>query len=894
MENRTVTDAAQALQGKAAGVQISNISGAPGQTASIQIRGYSSNARTEPLYIVDGLKVQNLNYLDPDNVESIEILKDGASAAIYGIEAGNGVILVTTKTGTSSTGQGRVFYNMQQTSQKISNLPKVLNAEQYINYLLTSGAATSIDDFDYDGVTDTYWADHMFETGQMSRHTIGFEGGNDRGSFYVSLGKISSDGIVASNKDVYDRLTGQINADYKIKDWLQVGITSSLEKTETEGVTEGRGGGMSTIGAVMVYDPITPWVYEKGKEPARIQQWLNQDRALPADKNGNVYGSSVFAANSNIWHPAVMRDRADTETKSFNARGTAFLNITPIKGLTLTSRLGYRVGYFQTSTYNYELFINATANQSMSINGRSSNNLYYQWENFGSYLFDIGNHEFNVMAGMSYQRSENDFIYGSANLLTYDDPNLRYLDNTLNSSTMSLDGIPGENNNMSYFGRLGWTLNSKYDIQTSFRADAYDTSKLDKDHRWGYFPSISGGWTISNESFMDNIKSKLDMSSLRLHVSYGILGNVNALGNYQYNTSLSPDIEYGYDPGNGQIVGVFPADRLSNPNVKWETTRQLNIGFGARFLRDRLTLNLDVYNKNTNDLLTSTTAPANTGYQRVYVNAGTVNNRGLEIELGWRDEIGDFGYSINGNIAFLKNEVTKGISKDRVDGSSISNAGVVTYFEEGFPIWYLRTYILEKIDPETGLAIYKDISGPDGKPDGIINADDREMAGSGIPDYTYGLTVNLNYKNFDLTIYGNGAQGVERLFALGRGDFPYGNTLLEFYENRWTPENRNSKYPKPNYEDLFYKLSDAQVFDASFFKIKQIQFGYNVPSSLLRKAGISRLRAYVSLDDWFTFTKYPGLDPETSGMGGNISALGLDNGNYPISRKVVFGLNVSF
>lgn len=890
LENRAATDVAHALQGKAAGVQIVNPSGAPGKSASIQIRGYSSNSKTSPLIIVDGLKVPALDYLDPENIESVEVLKDAASAAIYGIEAGNGVILVTTKSGSASRGKGRVFYNFQQTYQKIANLPELMNAQQYMDYVSTSGAVAS-SAFDYDGVTDTYWADYMFETGTMPRHTFGFEGGNERGNLFVSLTTLDNDGIISGEKDVYKRLTGQINADYKIKDWLNIGVTTSIEKSESQAVSEGQGANVSLLGSIMLYDPITPWIYTPGQEPARIKTWLSQGYSLPKDQDGNIYGASIFSGNTLIWHPAIMRDRTDSKTKEFNVRGTGFVNITPIKGLTITSRLGYRAGFAQNSTYNYQLFVNATANQSMTINGRASNNLYYQWENFANYLFKINKHDFTAMAGMSFQHSESDFVYGNADKLSLDVPNFRYLSNAVNSTGMSIQGQPWESANMSYYGRFAWTYDNKYNIQANFRADAYDTSKLDKDHRWGYFPSILAGWNISNEEFMSGIKEKINMSALKLRASYGVNGNVNALGNYQYSTTLNTGVNYGYDfgSGGGQITGTYPSSILPNPIIKWETTRQLDFGLDARFLNDRLTVVLDWYNKNTNDLLTSTTAPANTGASNIYVNAGKVNNQGLELDLSWKDEIGDLKYTISGNIAKLKNLVTEGTSKDRVAGAAVWTAGTVTYFEEGFPLWYLRTYQIEGINPETGAAIYKD-----NKPDGIINTDDCVMTGSPIPDYTFGLTINLAYKNFDLNIYGAGVAGNEKLFALNRGDYPQANTLLEFYENIWTPSRKDAKYPKPNYTDTYYKVSDAMVFDASFFKIKQIQLGYNVPKNIINKAWISSLRAYVSLDDWFTFTKYPGLDPETNGLDSNINSLGIDYGNYPISKKIIFGVNVSF
>ncbi|WP_280765640.1 TonB-dependent receptor [Parabacteroides sp. PFB2-10] len=896
IENRSVSDVAQALQGKAAGVQILNTSGAPGSQSSIQIRGYSSNSRTSPLIIVDGLKVTDLNYLDPENVESIEILKDGASAAIYGIEAGNGVILISTKSGKSASGKGRVFYNMQHTFQSIVNMPPVLNAKQYMDYQLRTGGVVNEEQFQYDGISDTNWGEQMFETGIMQRHTIGFEGGNDRGNLYVSISSMNNNGIVIGNKDIFKRLTGQINADYKIKDWLTVGVNTSLEKNQSRSVSEAGAGGFTLFGSIFYYDPITPWTYDPNNLPTRIQAFVDQGQALLRDENDLIYGSSIFGGNSMIYHPMVRRNMTDSDNRQFNIRGTAFVNLTPIKGLVITSRLGYRTGYRHNSTYNHNVFINSTANQPMSISGRTSYNLFYQWENFANYMFNIKAHNFTAMAGMAYQRSESNFTYANANTLSSDDPNFRYLNSAVNSSQMSVDGAPSFAANMSYYGRIGWSYRNRYNLQASFRADAYDTSKLDKDHRWGYFPSISGGWTISNESFMQNIKSTLNMSMLRLRVSYGINGNVDVLNNYQYNSTLSTNARTGYDFGygtgqSGQVIAVYPSTRLPNPKVTWETSRQVDFGLDGRFLRDRLTFELDYFDKTTHNLLISTVAPAHTGASSVYINAGKVKNKGLEAQVGWKNSHGDFSYNVNGNIAFLKNEVIEDISKTPLAGSGVQYSGTVTYFEEGYPVWYLRTYEFAGINPENGRAIYTDFD-----KDGSITESDRKYAGNAIPKYTYGLTATFGYKNFDLVVYGSGVGGNKILYGATRGDFPQANTLTTFYENMWSPENKNAKYPILHANDIFYRTSDLMVFSGSFFKIKQIQLGYTVPSSISRKIGMSKLRAYVSLEDWFVFTKYPGIDPETNSMTATsaASALAIDYGNYPISKKATLGLNVSF
>ena len=885
LENRTTTDVAQALQGKASGVQIVNSSGAPGASSSIQIRGYSSNSRTSPLMIVDGLKVNDISYLDPETIASIEILKDAASAAIYGVEAGNGVVLVTTKSG--QKGSGRVFYNFQHTIQNVAHLPEMMNAKEYMDYMVLAGAAAP-DSFDYDGKTDTKWTDYMLETGHQQRHTIGVEGGNDRAKFYTSLSYTDNNGIVKGDKDIFRRLVGQINAEYKVKDWLTVGVNTTIDRSVRRAVSESSSISESVMGAMFVHDPTTPYIYDDNAIPTHVKGMIN-DR-IPRDPDGHIYGISAFNETSYMWHPQAILDRQDTETQSFRVRGTAYANLMPVKGLVITSRFGFQGGYSHTNTYNHEVYISSKTNQAMSISGSTNDRLYYQWENFANYTRNFGQHELTAMAGMSYQQTNTDNLRGTAYVLSSDDPNFRYLDNAVNNANMSIGGQPEVRANMSYFGRLGWSYANKYFVQANFRADAYDSSKLDKNHRWGYFPSVSAGWTISNEPFMQGVKSSLNLSFLKLRASWGVNGNVNALGAYQYASSLETNKNYGYNLDGTFLVGIRPSKVLPNPNIKWETSRQVDVGLDLRMFKERLTFSVDWYNKNTHDLLTSTTAPANTGAETVYVNAGLVNNHGTEFELGWKDTIGDFSYGISGNLSTVHNKVIEGTSKDRVPGQKIWSSYDVTYFEEGYPLWYLRTFVVDHIDPQTGAAVYKDFNN-----DGAITSDDRDFAGSGIPDFTYGITLNFAWKGFDLLVLGAGSQGAELLYAVTRADALQQNTLKCFYADAWkSASSTGYKYPKPDSSDKFYRCSNLRVYDASFFKIKQIQLGYTLPRNLTKKIAMSSLRAYVSLDDWFTFTKYPGLDPETSHAGSSASGLGIDYGSYPISKKLVFGVNVSF
>ena len=889
LANRSTVSAVQALQGKAAGVQIVNASGAPGSSSSIQIRGYSSNSSTRPLMIVDGLKVSSIDYLDPDNIASIEVLKDAASAAIYGIEAGNGVILVTTKSGASGGGTGRVFFNHMTSIQEVAHLPELMDAKTFLAYNELAGVNTA--SFQYDGVTDTNWREYMFEKGLTMRNTIGAQASNDRGNIYMALTYLTDNGIITGDKDIQKRLSGQINAEYKINNWLSIGTNNTIERTVIKSVSESGAVQNNVMGSIMVYDPLTPWTYDNNNIPDRIKSTMDI-YTYPKDENGNIYGSSPLASNNLIFHPAVMRDRADANRMSFNLRGTAYANITPIKGLVFTSRLGYRAGYTESSTYNYFLNINATNKQDMSLSGTNSSNLFYQWENFANYTKNIGKHSLNAMAGFSFQKSHSNSVSGTTYQLSESKPNFRYLSYSVNDSRMTVSGAPSESSNMSYYGRLGWSYGNKYMLQANFRADAYDTSKLSPENRWGYFPSVSAGWTISNEPFMQGVKDATGLTFMKFRASWGINGNVNAMGNYQYKGTLNSGAANGYNffETGSRVIGVGPGGTFPNPKIKWETSRQLDLGLDLRFFKERLNVTVDWYTKNTNDLITSTEAPYHTGSSTMYINAGKINNTGTEVEIGWKDNIGDFSYSINGNFATLHNMVLEGLSASRINGQRIWGSSYITYFEEGYPLWYLRLYEIDHIDQETGAAVYKDSDG-----NGVINDNDRVFAGSGIPDLTYGVTVNLAYKGFDLIVYGTGEHGAEKYFAMTRGDNFSGNTLAEFYTKAWqSPSSTGYIHPKPSNRDRYIVCSTDRLYDASFFKIKQIQLGYTIPRAFASKIKLSNCRVYVSLDDWFTFTKYPGLDPETSHFSQSASGLGIDYGSYPISKKLVFGLNVSF
>ena len=891
MQNRTITRPEQALQGKTAGVQIFQSSASPGASPTVRIRGINSNGSCDPLYVVDGRIASDIGGIDPNDIESMEVLKDAASAAIYGAAAGNGVILITTKKG--KAGQGTVSYDFQLSVQNISNVPKVMNAEQYIDYM-TEANYISRDKInsDWDFKTNTDWSKVAFEPSRMQKHNLAFQGGNDKGTYYLSLTYLNNNGYVVGDADTYNRLTATINADYNIKKWLQVGTNNQIEYYKRKAVAEGSEYG-SLLTAVIMLDPLTPVKYSPDNLPEHMQSKLDEGKVFLKDKDGNYYATSAYQEDEN-YNPYIMRDKSNSTSSGYNINGVIYANLKPVKGLVITSRLGYRLSAAKSYTVNNDFYVNATINQNyMSVNASASTPIYLQWENFVNYMHSFGKHNLNAMIGTSY--IDNSSFYVSGNVtggdgdfgFKKDDPRYAYFAYATATAVKSVSG--GEEiigRKLAYFGRLNYDYAGKYMAQFSLRADAADSSVLPVTKRWGYFPAASLGWTISQENFMQNAKNWL--SHLKVRGSWGQNGTTSSLGSYSYLSSISSGMSYPYSNELQYQVGSMPSS-TGNNELKWETSEQLDFGIDARFFNDRLSFTADWFSKKTKDLIVTGITPSTiVGNTASPVNAGNIVNKGVELELGWKDTVGDFSYGIRGNLATLKNEVTYiHESLDRINGAGYHTTSGLTVFEKGYPAWYFRGYKVDHIDKETGDPVFVDVD-----KNGTINDSDKMMIGSGIPDFTYGITINAAYKGFDLTVFGTGSQGNDIFSCCNRGDRLQANKLKFLYTDRWTPANKNATRPRAGATDIDkYWVSDGMVFDGSYFKIKQIQLGYSLPQSFLKKIGINSFRIYCSLDDFFTFTSCPGFNPEVTGVG---SSTGIDKGYYPSARKVVFGLNLNF
>lgn len=890
MENRTITDAKQALQGKTAGVQIVSSSAAPGSSPTVRVRGFSSNVSSEPLYVVDGVRLSDISGIDPNDIASMEILKDAASAAIYGAEAGNGVVLITTKKG--KAGEGKISYSFQYTGQSLAHVPNMLNAEEYIDYMTESSTFTK--DYllkNWDGVTNTDWTKVAFENSKMLKHNVAFTGGGDRGNYYLSLTYLNNNGIVKGDADSYQRLTATINSEYKIKNWLKVGTTNQIEKYNVRQVSSNSEYG-SLLTSVMMLDPLTPDTYSADNLPFNMANALHNGKHLLTDENGNYYGVSKFYAGEQ-YHPMIMRDNSLAKNSGFNINGSIYADFTPIKGFTFTSRFGYRLAGSRSSSTSLPFYGNSVqSNDYVSQNGQSSTTIYYQWENFANYMKSFGQHNVNAMAGMSYQEQSNDYVSGglSANnedALLKNDPLFYYLNYGSASATKSVGGEKTRTAKLSYFGRIGYNYANKYFAQFSLRADAADLALLPKNTRWGYFPAASAGWTISEEKFFESLRKTIN--SLKFRASWGQNGSLSALSGYSYSTDMSQSGLYPFTSGINYTRGVSPST-MGNDNLKWETSEQTNIGFDTYLFNSRLNFSADYFVKKTKDLLIWNTTPSlEIGGSTSPINAGNVSNKGFEFELGWRDHIKDFTYSIRGNLATLKNKVTYiDPSITRLAGTSF-HTYTVTYFEQNYPVYYFRGYQFDGIDKETGNPTFKDLDNS-----GDLSDGDLTYLGDAIPDFTYGITLTAAYKGLDLTVFGTGSQGNEIFNCINRPDYAASNKQKDlFYTDRWTPTNTNGTQPRAGAANMDkYACSSAMVFDGSYFKIKQIQLGYTLPKKLTNKIAISNARVYVSLDDFVTFTSYKGFDPEASAN--STSGMGIDKGAYPMSKKLVLGFNIDF
>ncbi|NME67503.1 SusC/RagA family TonB-linked outer membrane protein [Flammeovirga aprica] len=895
--------AEQALQGKAAGVTVSPQSGSPGNGIKVRIRGASSNGNSDPLYIVDGMKTNNISFLAPSDIASMEVLKDAASSAIYGSEGANGVVIITTKGG-NKDGRSNIDYSFQYGIQSLNLKPKMMNANEYATFM------REVHDPSKGYVPDpaehgqgTNWLDEASEQAPMVMHNLSFSGGSEKGSYLLSAGYTSQDGIIGGSTASYERYNGRLNVTRNLKKWIDVQANVALTSFSRSSITEDEAFN-GIVNSALMMDPTGEARYAPNQLTPYMQEKLDEGKILRRDENGNYFGlSNNDFLKGEIINPLIRLANEKGVYKENKMLSTGMVNLKPIKGLKISSRIGLDVTQGSFNSWNPSFWANSNLESNaptVSANEQHWNN--WLWENFATYTTKINKHSFTALVGMSSQENKYRNLDTRSGNMVKENDLFRYPDYV---DSRDNDRVTGRNETKrmtSYFGRLSYDYDNRYIFEATFRRDG--SSLFSPNNQFGTFPSFSLGWNVSNESFW----SVDAIDYLKIRGSWGRNGSLSNLGVDQYR-SLITTTNIFYPNGNdGLLTGAEP-EFLANPNLKWETSEQTNIGFDLRAFDSKLYFTFDYYNKLTKDLLTPSTPALSYGNNAPFANAGTVSNEGVEMILGYRNSEHEFTYDVSINGAFNKNEVvevSQGLT--RIEGVSLPTLGPVTYFEAGLPVWYFRGYQNDGIfrdqahiaqwmeanniqdaagDFAPGDPIIKDVNG-----DGRINEQDLTNIGSPHPTFIFGANLSAAYKGFDLNIFLQGATGHQNFIGFTRADNNATNRLQSVTADRWIQDGDVATYPRAGYSSDKYFKSDLLVQDASYLKIRQIQLGYTLPTNIAAKVLMQKARVYVSLNDFFTFTSYEGMDPEVGSQNNN--AQGIDFGTYPISRKVLFGLAVTF
>ncbi|MEO7265410.1 MAG: TonB-dependent receptor [Ferruginibacter sp.] len=887
----------QALQGRVSGVTILPQSGQPGSGLSVRIRGTASNNNTSPIYIIDGIKSGGIESLDPSEIASIEVLKDGASSAIYGSEGSNGVIIITTKGGRKNSGE--ITYSAQYGTQSVkSDYIKMMNAPKYQQYLMeagVNGAPTFADLATVGNGTD--WLSEVVQTAPQQHHSLSFSGGSDKSTYFIGGNIFTQDGIVGGEKAQFKRYTVRINSDHKVKNWLTVGEHISFSHHTRRAISDDTEFG-SILGSALVMDPFTPTTY-KGTLPSHVQAAIAAGKPLRKDANGNYYGISNYLRGE-YGNPLARIDMAKGQNVQNKIFANVYADANIFKGLKFTSRFGvdaaFQTGHGWTPTFWF-----SDESQNTIANGYDYSNTWTSWllENFLTYNKKIRSHNITLLAGTSQQKNHEVHIGGSYSGLFKEEDKFSYAD-FVPDATDRIGSIAFDVTQASFYGRLLYDYDGKYLFSASVRRDG--SSKLPPANRWSTFPAFSAGWVFSKESFFSS--NKLNFGKLR--ASWGQNGNVGSLGLADYLSAVGAGGIYP-DGNGGFLVGAYPL-RLPNDELKWETGEQYDIGLDLGFLNNKLNITVDYYNKTTKGLLTGGVPPLFVGAGIDRVNAGEVVNKGWEFEANYKNQLRStgLGYELGGNISFNKNEVTfLDPNSPVLFGAGIGTGWGATSSKAGEPLWYFTGYKTNGIfqtqaeinaylaktgitgyNPKPGDPIVVDVNG-----DKLISPGDQTKIGTPHPKFSYGAHLSLNYKGFDFLVFAQGQYGNDVLMGFNRSDRATANKPDFFFNNRWTGAGSTNTWFRSDVTNPYIYNSDLMVFDGSFLKIRQLQLGYTFPVTMMNRIKSKTARLYVSLDDFFTITKYPGVDPEVSNNGNSI---GIDRGGYPIPRKALVGLSITF
>ncbi len=909
---RSTTNALQALQGQTSGVQISSTSGQPGEGLKVVVRGQGTIGSSGPLYIVDGVQTGSISYLNNADIESIDVLKDAASAAIYGSQAANGVILITTKSGKSGSTKISfdAYYGVQNVARKID----LLNAKEYSVIMneaaINSGKAPVFTQAQIDALgTDSNWMDQMFYDNAITQnYTLGMTGGTDKSVYSASLSYTGQEGIVGGPKvSNYDRYNFRFNSEHKLYDgFLKFGQHLTAGYIERNGIGVGNQYNNSLRGAFNT-SPLLP-MYDKNGD------YLNNKKGVEYyDNTGALKVWDPWSPGENNPYASMMlnNQNKNNDQKIF---GDFFFELAPMKNLTIRSTFGFDYYVTEGRSYSpvYELSIYAFRLQDQASQNMSKG-LALTWDNVVTYNYKKEDHNLTAMIGNSIYQNKGSFVSVSNAGLITSDLEHAWLSNTTNKdfTLLNYSGAPfDDDKRLSYFGRLSYDYNERFMLNATFRADA--SSRFAKSNRWGYFPSVSAGWVLSNESFMASTASYINF--LKLRASWGQVGNQN-IPPYRYLspiTTANTNYYFGSSDfdASGNTVGAYPS-RLANLDLKWETSEQLNIGFDAQTLNSHLNLTMEYYQKLTKDWLLQAPVLATAGAEAPYINGGDVKNTGIEITANYSNKIGKLNYRVSANLSKNKNKVTSVPTSDGiVHGltNMLYDNSLEFYHraETGYPIGYFWGWQTDGIfQNEAEVSSYKNngkLIQPNAKPgdlryvdqnnDGSINESDKTMIGDPNPDYIYGFSVGFDYEGFDFAIDANGVAGNQIVQSYRNHTNAFTNYTTEIL-NRWHGEGTSTTIPRVTETNLNYQFSDIMVKNGDFLRISNITLGYDFTKKLVKSKYLSQFRLYTSVQNAFTFTSYNGMDPEV-GYGVESGSSGVDLGYYPRPRTIMFGVNLKF
>ncbi len=912
--SKNTISAMGALQSQAPGVNIVKNTGKAGDGFKVNIRGLGTIYNSSPLVVIDGMSGGDLNLLSPSDIESIDVLKDAASAAIYGARAANGVILVTTKKGAKD--RVRTAYNMYVGWQSIPKTVTPLNAQQYIEILRETGLtdedlARNIytwDDIQSGEFTGTNWLNEIKKNNAFKQgHNFSVDGGSERSTYSVAFSYASEKptiGVKRSDvEQIYERFTIRANSEVDLvrhnkRSVLKFGENLTMAYVNSTGMAQGTGN--------MYWND--------------VRNALCASPLFPVYENPEKFGWPVLLDSDETNPVAEMYYlRSFTESKNYNARGNLYLILEPIRDLRFKTTFGFAYNGWRSREYVPEYQINEKLYaKTDKVTQGSGNGIQYSWDNTLSYDWAPGRNRFTFLVGNSIEKwGLGADINGSNRGSEFSSFEFGYLSNikTIAAGSTTLSGAPwGRGSLASFFGRVTYDYDMRYMATVVMRADG--SSNFARGHRWGYFPSVSAGWNIAEEHFMESTRTVLDM--LKLRASWGENGNCNIpafryLSTIAFGNATNAAWYYFGDDKSQPTIGAYP-DLLANPNLKWETSRQTDIGFDLRMLGNRLGVTFDWYEKKTLDWLVQPTGLGIWGTGAPYINGGDIKNTGVELSLSWNDNVGDFTYGVNVNLTHNRNKVLRiANGNGLIEGNAAilaQNTGAFYRAEEGKPLGYFYGYrtagifqnqeqIDSYISEATGLPIMPaakpgDVIFVDTDGDGTITTEDRTDIGNPYPDLTYGININLAYKGFDLAVNGYGVAGnqIARSYRSGT-DKPYDNYTTEIL-GRWTGEGTSNRLPAINGSAINWQyVSDLYIEDGDYFRITNITLGYDF-KSLFPRMPLQRLRVYGSVQNPFTFTRYSGMDPEIGYGGGDAWASGIDLGYYPGSRSYLVGLSIEY